>query len=90
MEDEKHCSSFNIWMEYTKHGWVTAGLFRVRQMELGGKTKGVVNGTFQSKWKAWAENRSFFKEIGGFSNCYTKFAMTRPLVGTDLKILSLT
>ena len=50
MEDEKHCSSFNIWMEYTKHGWVTAGLFRVRQMELGGKTKGVVNGTFQSKW----------------------------------------
>ena len=53
MEDEKHCSSFNIWMEYTKHGWVTAGLFRVRQMELGGKTKGVVNGTFQSKWKEW-------------------------------------
>ena len=51
MDDEKHCSSFNIWMEYTKHGWVTAGLFRVRQMELGGKTKGVVNGTFQSKWK---------------------------------------
>jgi len=52
MDDEKHCSSFNIWMEYTKHGWVTAGLFRVRQMELGGKTKGVVNGTFQSKWKS--------------------------------------
>ena len=66
MDDEKHCSSFNIWMEYTKHGWVTAGLFRVRQMELGGKTKGVVNGTFQSKWKVWVKNSMFEKKMGSF------------------------
>ena len=31
-----------------------AGLFRVRQMELGGKMKAIVNGTFNSKWKSQA------------------------------------